>query len=153
MTNFASSAQHVLTAGHCIKESMVSVRLGEHDITVNNDGAQPIDVPVAWKIAHDRFDPKTVSNDIGMVKLKQAVTFDNKIRPICLPFREPLLSRDLTDYQPFIAGWGAMSFNGPSAKVLQQAQIPILPMSECTKNYKVSFPNQVFDDRVSENAR
>jgi serine protease 56 len=130
---------------------MVSVRLGEHDITSNNDGAQPIDVPVEWKIAHDRFDPKTVSNDVGLVKLKQTVAVNNKVRPICLPFREPLRSRDLTDYQPFIAGWGSTSFNGPSARILQQAQIPILPLAECIKNYKTSFPGQVFDDRVGDN--
>lgn len=36
--------------------------------------------------------------------------FTDQIRPICLPLNEPLRSRDLTGYQPFIAGWGATTY-------------------------------------------
>jgi serine protease 56 len=138
----------VITAAHCIKESMVSVRLGEHNINSDNDGATPIDVPVEWKLANENFDPKTVSNDVGLVKLKSAVTINDRVRPICLPFREPLRSRDLTYYQPFIAGWGSTTFKGPASAILQEAQVPILPLADCEKNYKVAFPLQVFDNRV-----
>lgn len=75
-------------------------------------------------------------------------SFSDQIRPICLPLNEPLRSRDLTGYQPFIAGWGATSYQGPVSPILQEAQIPIVSNSDCERNYRIYFPNQIFDNRV-----
>lgn len=74
--------------------------------------------------------------------------FADQIRPICLPLNEPLRSRDLTGYQPFIAGWGALSYQGPASPILQEAQIPVVSNEDCERNYRTYFPNQIFDNRV-----
>lgn len=69
------------------------------------------------------------------------------IRPICLP-SPPLLDADLTGYQPFLAGWGSVSYQGASPSILQEAQIPIVSNADCQTNYRALFPQQSFDDRV-----
>lgn len=127
---------------------MYVARLGEHDMTSDTDGTNPIDVTVEWKIAHEQYDTKTVTNDIGLIKLSAIVPYTNQIRPICLPFAEPLRSKDYTYYQPFVAGWGATQYKGPPSSILQEVQLPIIPLADCATNYKQYFPLQVFDDRV-----
>lgn len=72
----------------------------------------------------------------------------DQIRPICLPVSEPLRSQDLTGYQPFVAGWGSTIFMGPQSTFIREAQIPIVSLSDCSRNYRTYFPNQVFDSRV-----
>lgn len=140
--------KHVLTAAHCIKDNLVLARLGEYDISSDNDGASPVDYNVESRIIHESFDAKTISNDIGLLKLTQIVTITDFIRPICMPLADAIRYKDLTYYQPFVAGWGSTSFKGPAATILQEVQLPILPLSECEFNYRLYFPNQVFDNRV-----
>ena len=36
-------------------------------------------------IIHEQFDPKTLENDIALVKLSQNVAFSKIIQPVCLP--------------------------------------------------------------------
>lgn len=140
--------RHVLTAAHCIKEALYLVRLGEQDMISDTDGANPIDVTVEWKIAHELYDPKAVTSDIGLIKLSMVVPSTNQIHPICIPFEEPLRSKDYTYYQPFVAGWGSLQYKGPPSNILQEVQLPIIPLADCAANYKANFPTQVFDDRV-----
>lgn len=155
-----TTAGHILTAGHCIKDNLVLARLGARDIN-----AEGVDIGIGLKIVHENFDPKTIANDIGIAKLVQSIQTSIAIRPVCLPYQ--LVNRDLTYFQPFVAGedfskwpqsflltlnlivgWGSISFKGPTARILQEAQLPILPQSECAFNYRLYFPDQVFDERV-----
>lgn len=96
--------KHVLTAGHCVKDTLVHVRLGEHDLTSDYDGANPIDYAVDLRILHEGFDAKTILNDIGLLRLAQTVVITNRIRPACLPLTNDMKTRDFTYYQPFVAG-------------------------------------------------
>lgn len=144
-------------------------RLGEYDLSSTNDGASPVDIPIDQKYVHEQYDAKIIFNDIALLKLRDYApisgnlkskifiqiynaqrdeNFSDQIRPICLPLNEPLRSRDLTGYQPFIAGWGATSYQGPVSSILQEAQIPVVSNSDCERNYRVYFPNQIFDNRV-----
>lgn len=140
--------QHVLTAAHCIKDNLVLVRLGDYNINSDADGAFPIDVSVDWKKAHENFDPNKITNDIGLIKLSQPVQISVGIRPICLPIFEPMRSKDLTYHQPFVIGYGATSFKGPLASILQEAQVPIIPTSQCAASYQTIYPGQTIDNRV-----
>lgn len=49
---------------------------------------------------------------------------------------------------PYVAGWGATMYQGPQSNVLHHAQVPIIPLEKCARNYKSYFPNQLFDKRV-----
>ena len=72
----------------------------------------------------------------------------DQIRPICLPLDNAIRNKDLTGYQPFLAGWGTTSYQGNAASVLQEAQISIVSTANCANNYKTLFTNQVFDNRI-----
>lgn len=123
------------------------VRLGEHDLTTTAE-SQTYDINVDLKIVHELFDPKIMYADIAILRLAQPAPFSDKVRPICLPLTDELRQRDYTYYQPFLAGWGATSYRGSQATVLQEVQMPVLPTSDCTQSYKTYFPDQVFDDMV-----
>lgn len=140
--------KHVITAGHCVIDSLVIARLGEYDITSDNDGASPIDANIILKVLHESFDPKYIANDIGLLKLDRILTMTISIRPICLPLADDLRNKDYTYAQPWVIGWGSLSFRGPTATILQEVQVPIIPTTECEFNYRLYFPNQVFDNRI-----
>ncbi|XP_050087925.1 venom protease-like [Anopheles aquasalis] len=139
---------HVLTASHCVQSGLYFVRLGEYDISSDQDGANPIDVYIQRSLTHERYNEKTIQNDIALLLLQKSITVTDAIRPICLPLDSRQRTKDLTYYAPFIAGWGAVAFNGPTATKLQEAQVVVLPVDQCAFNYKLYFPNQVFDDTV-----
>uniref|UniRef100_A0A182MER7 CLIP domain-containing serine protease n=1 Tax=Anopheles culicifacies TaxID=139723 RepID=A0A182MER7_9DIPT len=139
---------HVITVAHCIQTGLYFVRLGEHDITTDQDGASPVDVYIQRWLVHERYDEKTIHNDIALVLLQKSVPITDTVRPICLPLEAKQRTKDVTYFAPFIAGWGAVSFNGPSATKLQEAQVVVLPVDQCAFNYKLYFPGQIFDDTV-----
>lgn len=64
------------------------VRLGEHDLNSNADGANPIDIPIGEKIVHEQYVANLILNDIAMLVLRQQVTISgryNKIEIIAAP--------------------------------------------------------------------
>lgn len=123
------------------------VRLGEHDLTTSSE-SESYDIPVDLKIVHERFNPKIIYSDIALLRLAQSAPFNAKVRPICLPLSDEHRNRDYTYYQPFLAGWGATTYKGNQATVLQEVQLPIQPTKDCEDAYKVHFPEQIFDDTV-----
>lgn len=127
--------------------SRTLVRLGEHDLSITSDGVTQ-DIPVDRKIVHQDFQSKNIFSDIALLRLAQAATLSDRVSPVCLPIEMNLRQKDITYYQPFVTGWGATSYKGPSANVLQQAQVPILPLSDCETNYKGNFPTLVFDEKI-----
>ncbi|XP_066603122.1 venom serine protease Bi-VSP-like [Prorops nasuta] len=143
------SSRHVITAAHCVyrRNDLYVVRLGDLDLASNNDGAQPIDILIEKKIPHPQYNPTTIVNDVAILRLQQEVPFSRNLHPICLPVTEEMRTRSLVRTFPFIAGWGAKSFNGPSSSRLLEAQIPVVDMQECKEAFK-SFKNTVIDERV-----
>lgn len=140
--------RHVLTAAHCVNNNLILVRLGEHDLSTTNDGAQPIDLYIEKKIVHEEYNAQQITNDIGIVKLQQNAPINEKIRPICLPLSEALKTRDLTNYLPFVAGFGSTSFKGPTSNILKEVQLQVVSNRDCENSYK-SIISNVFDNKVS----
>lgn len=139
--------RHVLTAAHCVKPALQAAALGIYDIS---NLAEGVVIQIAVKKQHEEYDSKRILNDIAMLLLSSDAPIGDQIRPICLPSQEPQRSMDLTGYQPFVAGWGTTSSNGPSATILQEVQVPVVSTDECATEYKTYFPTQVFDNRVSD---
>lgn len=140
------SKRHVLTAAHCIEASLFAVRLGELVIDDNGaDGAQPVDFSIEKVTVHPNY--QGAENDIAILRLDRDVEFSEYIQPICLPWDEPLRSKDLVDYRPFVAGWGAIRYGGPRSKALLEAQIPVVSQEKCIKAY-ASIPQAIIDDKV-----
>ncbi|XP_077294236.1 venom protease isoform X2 [Arctopsyche grandis] len=142
--------RHVLTAAHCIhghENDLYLVRLGELDLESDTDGATPIDVPIEMQLKHQEYNSNQYSNDIGVLKLSYDVPLTPLIWPICLPTSPELRANSFERNMPFIAGWGALSFQGPTASRLQELQIPVVTNDECKQAY-TRFKSQVIDQRV-----
>lgn len=92
--------KHVVSAAHCVLDSLTLVRLGAYDITNNNEGA--IDINIDMKVTHESYDPKFITNDISMLRLQRIVNITNLVRPICIPLSDALINRDYTGTTPFV---------------------------------------------------
>ncbi|XP_017484101.1 PREDICTED: venom protease-like [Rhagoletis zephyria] len=139
------SSRYVLTSGHCINALLSTVRLGAHDLgNVNEEGA--INISVESKIVHEQYNERYVVNDIGLVKLRAAAPNTAYIGPICLPDGERF-EQNFVGMNPFVAGWGAVKFQGPSSNVLRDVQVPIVNQQSCEQSYSSVFQHIAFTDR------
>ncbi|XP_067131381.1 proclotting enzyme-like [Centruroides vittatus] len=96
--------------GNVMNPSSLTVRLGEHTLNDDSDGANPIDFRVRDMRSHPDFVRRTFKNDIAILILKGAVRFGEFIRPICLPY-DQLRNEDPTGRNAFLAGWGTTAFD------------------------------------------
>jgi len=120
----------ILTAAHCY-----------HGGDLNRDdffiaaGAVPLEDPSAQIafvesiILHESFNPETADNDIAILKLKTALTFNDKVRPACLP--------DASFNPEGIAvasGWGLIGqWPHVAPDNLQYVTLPVITNDKCTK--------------------
>ncbi|KAK5859896.1 hypothetical protein PBY51_021415 [Eleginops maclovinus] len=119
----------VVTAAHCFagsrSESYWTAVVGEFDIT-NTDPDEQV-LKVNRIIPHPKFNPKTFNNDIALVELTSPVVLSGRVTPVCLPSgMEPP-----TGSPCLVAGWGSLYEDGPSADVVMEAKVPLLPQSTC----------------------
>ncbi|KAJ8687601.1 hypothetical protein QAD02_023395 [Eretmocerus hayati] len=143
------SSRHVVTAAHCVrqKDNLVIVRLGEYDLSSDDDGANPIDFPIEKKIMHPRYYPKSKENDIAILKLGSEVHFTDDIHPICLPAAGSFKIQEIIGTSPFVAGWGSTRFMGPPSNILHDVQVTVVDTNKCADSYRNVMRNTI-DDRV-----
>jgi len=158
--------RHILTAAHCaIPPRLFTVRLGEHELKNDTDGATPIDIAIADKIIHSGYDGRKLTDDIAILRLERDVeAFDHKISPICLPTPQlgikkgkvtqgdskspevtfgkiappiPLSERTYVGIQPFVAGWGTIAYRGPQSQKLKETALTVTTNTECWNQFKI----------------
>jgi secreted trypsin-like serine protease len=137
-------AQWLVTAAHCLgvcdkttcvpwSTSVLRIRAGSH--YSNSGGAL---LTVAQLFPHPGFDPGTIDNDIGLIKLTSPVQPPPGAYPIDLPkYGEMPLSGTMGT----VVGWGAMSEEPmilPDA--LLRLEAPIISDSTCQRFYGTSAP-------------
>ena len=69
--------------GHLRLPSSIQVRLGEHNIAVNENTEQFIDS--AKVIKHPMYSDRNLDNDIMLIKLSKPATINNYVRTVSLP--------------------------------------------------------------------
>ncbi|XP_028895834.2 serine protease easter isoform X1 [Zeugodacus cucurbitae] len=149
------SSRYIVTASHCVNGKALpndwlisAVRLGEWDTTTNPDcevdvrgekdcAPMHIDVPVENAIPHPRYDPNSMNqvNDIALLRLKNAVTFTDFIRPICLPLNNNLRTATFDDIIMDVAGWGKTESKS-SSNVKLKAELVGVPLENCRHVYR-----------------
>ncbi|KAF6735444.1 Chymotrypsin-C [Oryzias melastigma] len=105
------------------------VYIGKHDLTANNE-AGSIAISPERIIVHENWDSYNIRNDIALIKLSTPVTFSNTITPACLPNSGEILDDGAPCY---VTGWGRLWTGGPIADILQQALLPVVGHSTCTR--------------------
>ncbi|XP_043823580.1 transmembrane protease serine 12-like [Dromiciops gliroides] len=98
-------------------------------------------------IIHPEFKCKTFENDIALVHLKDPVTYNDFVQPLCpcLPFFNDVPKIDNTK-RCFISGWGRRKEEGTITSLLQEAEVHFLPWDTCNAvgSYSGRVPNTSF---------
>jgi len=137
------SPRHLISAAHCFPDNgsnrrITHVRLGEHDISKTSDDARgtPLDVPVARVAVHEGYSNVSLKNDIAVITLRRAVTFNARISPVCMPDalrNTNNLERRFSSMN--VIGWGATVNGGRTVNALMQAEVPLVGSQECDRAY------------------
>lgn len=131
--------RYVLSAAHCLRvHSLIldHVRLGEHNKNTeidcegqDGDCAGPVeDIKIEKLIIHPQYNKPKFSNDIGLIRLKRQVNFQDHILPICLPATPEFQKMSLPKY--ILTGWGKTETNTLS-DVLLKATVPRIDNVQC----------------------
>ncbi|XP_037380378.1 transmembrane protease serine 2 isoform X2 [Talpa occidentalis] len=79
-------------------------------------------------IVHPKYDTKTKDYDIALMKLQAPMTFNDRVRPVCLP--NPGLMLEPTQ-SCWTSGWGATSEKGQTSDELNAANVRLIETWRC----------------------
>jgi len=130
------SSTYVVTAGHCCdgqSANRLGVRVGSHRL--NSVDADQVDVAVKTVKLHESYDSFTIENDICLLELASAVTFNSHVATIAFP-------ANMEEYPGgtmcTVTGWGTTTEGGSLAQVLQKVDVPVVTDAACRQSYGVS---------------
>ncbi|RZF44604.1 hypothetical protein LSTR_LSTR017054, partial [Laodelphax striatellus] len=137
----------VLTTAHCALKnpdnlSIVSVRVGEYDISQNPDCtptfcALPVrDVPLSHVVVHPGYSSKTYRHNIALLVLKQRLNYSVTVQPICLHQSHSPLEGS----RALLVGWGRVPGDTDIRKRQQQIDLPVIGLDRCVRVYGGSVP-------------
>ena len=135
------SRTRVLTAAHCTKgASTALVMLGAINIYENELTQVRMNIPARGIIYHSEFNPQSLQNDVGMIKLPSAVVYNNFISPIALPENV----NDFADITAVASGWGHFDYTRQSSSFLRFVNLKIIGNSRC----RIELPVTIYDSTI-----
>ncbi len=114
----------ILTAAQCLhglSTDDIQVVAGAHE-TTSNQLSQRVFVPTAFFL-HLDYDNQTLHNDIALIKLAEAIQYNDVITPVCLPS-----SPSIPGAVGTITGWGLT----PNRTSLTELHVPIISHGTCS---------------------
>jgi len=130
----------ILSAAHCVdgyttQASRFHIKVGTYDYTATEAGS--VTAQVSHIYMHPSYkSPRPMSNDVALLRLSSPLTYNDHIRPVCLPSNiDDLL---VTGKNVFVTGWGATSQGGSVSKGLRQVIVPTVSVATCTSQYGTS---------------
>nr|XP_045359954.1 transmembrane protease serine 2 [Camelus bactrianus] len=87
---------------------------------------------IAKVISHPNYDSKTKNNDIALMKLQTPLTFNDRVKPVCLP--NPGMMLEATQ-SCWISGWGATYEKGKTSDVLNAVMVHLIEPWKCNSKY------------------
>ncbi|XP_062408279.1 coagulation factor IX [Sardina pilchardus] len=132
----------VVTAAHCLQDTVDHVTIGDYDKKRMDPGEQKI--AVAHRITHPFFHEYTFDSDIALLYLAQPVKFSPFATPACLP--NPNLSRHLLrdGIMGIATGWGATRYLGRSSRFLRKVALPIIDHMKCMGSTEQVITDNMF---------
>uniref|UniRef100_A0A8C7EZF5 trypsin n=1 Tax=Oncorhynchus kisutch TaxID=8019 RepID=A0A8C7EZF5_ONCKI len=130
------SSTWVVSAAHCYKR--MQVRLGEHDITVNEGTEQFIDSVKV--IMHPSYNSRNLENDIMLIKLSRPASLNSYVSTVALPS-----SCASSGTSCLVSGWGNLSGSSSNyPATLRCLDLPILSSSSCNSAYPGQITSNMF---------
>lgn len=133
--------RHILTAAHCfrgwgvISPQQFTVTLGAYSKVDSEDAAKANQKTyfIAKVTCHENFEARadTIIYDICLVQLTESISFNENVKPVCLPENDIPPSPGTNC---IVAGWGETENTGDNS-ILQKAIIPIVDAKRCQAFY------------------
>ncbi|XP_007542517.1 polyserase-2-like [Poecilia formosa] len=122
----------VLTAAHCVPLGNAVPISGVYLGRQSQEGSNPNEQirTAAQIIVHPEYSAATDDNDIALIKLSSAVTFNNYISPVCLAAAG---STFYSGVNSWVTGWGNIGSGAPlpSPQNLMEVEIPVVGNRQC----------------------
>uniref|UniRef100_A0A182INE9 CLIP domain-containing serine protease n=1 Tax=Anopheles atroparvus TaxID=41427 RepID=A0A182INE9_ANOAO len=142
--------RYVITAAHCTVDrpnwKLLYVRFNEFNTSskenctmINDEEVCRYDYAVESIIPHPDYDMHKNSrpNDICIVRLAEDVTFNNFVKPICLPFEPEVQELPIVNQNFTVTGWGETEV-ALRSDVQKHVVLPGLENEACNTVYKVA---------------
>ncbi|XP_063595478.1 clotting factor G beta subunit-like [Penaeus indicus] len=125
----------ILTAAHCFYDdsgniaTSIEVRYGSIDIRLGKS------LTSTSFIIHPKYKPDRQAHDIGLVKLPEALQYEENpnVLPICLSLEED----NRFEGKAVATGWGDIYFGGSPVNILREVELDLIPMSVCKTKAKL----------------
>lgn len=130
--------QWILTSAACLNETVkINVYLGAHDLSASFEQNRVIYTSTNF-IKHPSWvSSKDTANNIGLVKLPNAITFTNQIKSIDLP---STTEGDHVGETIYLAGWGKQAQSDFSiSPLLRKVTTTVMSNTECQSFYGSSI--------------
>ncbi|EFA04558.1 brachyurin [Tribolium castaneum] len=129
----------ILTAAHCVDDAKsFNIQLGS--VSLSTFDKHRVNVNATDFVIHPDFNSTTAQNNVALIKLPEALAFNDYVNAIALP-KDAL--EDSTD--AVALGWGQTDdeHSGP-VDVLRKVTVVTLPNEHC----KYTYGNQITDNMV-----
>merc|ERR1711994_207541 len=130
------SDEWVMTAAHCADGAgYFDVMAGAHNVRASSEPHR-IEITSYEGFTHPDWNSNDLNSDIALVKLPSKITFNDYIRPACLPTYSDV-GNDYVGEPTTPVGWGKNSDNaGGITPTLQMVEdLPVITNSQCAQYY------------------
>lgn len=136
------SPEFVLTAGVCLYRGGITgparwVLLGDLNLEEDTDDASPLRIAVRDRIAHPDFKRGVNKyDDIGLLRLQEAVALSSHVRPACISTQESFGAGDVL----VRSAWDTTDWQAGAYGSLRKTAFRLLSQEQCSdKFYDVSY--------------
>merc|ERR1712066_236696 len=130
------SENYIMTAAHCADgASYFDIMAGAHNVRAPSEPHR-VEITSYNGWTHPQWNPNTLSNDIALIELPSPLSFNEYIKPSCMP-----MAGDTADVGEMVTctGWGKPSDTaGGISPVLRMVEDrPVISNAECNAIYGI----------------
>ncbi|KAJ2940313.1 hypothetical protein O0L34_g11897 [Tuta absoluta] len=137
--------KNVITAAHCVtrkgssrvvNKNTLTVYLGKHNLRTSVEGVQirlVSDIQV-----HPQYNASAFSRDLGILTLREPVTYTDWVRPACLWPENKIDLSNVIGNKGSVVGWG-FDDTGVATEELTLVEMPVVDQETCIRSYSEFF--------------
>lgn len=105
--------------------------------SAGNDSQYAALYRIGATIVHERYNVTDGLNDIALVRTANAMTFNDGVSAVCLPFKYAYWQVSFVNETVEALGWGTQEFGGPLSPYLQEVALTVIANEQCSAAYTV----------------